>query len=225
MHDALANPMWTSLSTRHAGFALGSGVLKRFMPDVAPFCAVEHTGAVPDDTSCLQAGELVYFLGTLPRLPAGWTVEGEYAILQMVASGAPPPAAGPDAGALSPADIADMLALTALVYPEFFRARTAALGTYIGCRENGRLAAMAGQRLALPGYREISAVCTHPQHRGQGHAGRLIGQLARAIVADGEVPFLHVSAANERAWKLYQDLGFVASRELPFIKVRIGAPS
>jgi len=223
MRDALANPMWTSLSTRHAGFALGSGALKRFMPDVAPFCAVEHAGAVLDDTSCLQAGETVYFLGTLPQLPAGWTVEGEYAILQMVAAGAPPSAAWPDASVLGPADIADMLALTTLVYPEFFRARTAALGTYIGCRAHGQLAAMAGQRLALPGYREISAVCTHPAHRGQGHAGRLIGQLARAIVADGDVPFLHVSAANERAWKLYQDLGFVASRELPFIKVRIGA--
>ncbi|UUZ51535.1 GNAT family N-acetyltransferase [Massilia sp. B-10] len=82
---------------------------------------------------------------------------------------------------------------------------------------------MAGQRLAVPGYREISAVCTHPEHRGQGHAGRLIGQLARAIVDQGELPFLHVSAANERAWKLYENLGFVASRELPFIKVRIGA--
>lgn len=223
MHDMLANPMWTSLATRHAGVALGSGALKRFMPDVAPFCAVEHAGAVLDDTACLQTGETVYFLGTFPQLPVGWTVEGEYTILQMVADGAPPAAAAPDASALGAADIPDMLALTALVYPEFFRARTAALGRYIGCRENGRLAAMAGQRLALPGYREISAVCTHPEHRGQGHAGRLIGQLARAIVADGEIPFLHVSAANERAWKLYQDLGFVASRELPFIKVRIGA--
>lgn len=222
MHRALSNPMWTSLSTSHARFALGTGALKRFMPDVAPFCAVEHAGAVLGDTSCLRPGETVFFLGTFPRLPASWTVEGEYAILQMVAAGIAP-AATPPVPALGRDDIADMLALTALVYPEFFRPRTAELGNYIGCRERGRLAAMAGQRLALPGYREISAVCTHPEHRGQGHAGRLIGQLARAIVDEGDVPFLHVSAANERAWKLYQDLGFVACRELPFIKVRIGA--
>lgn len=223
MHDALANPMWTSLSTTHAGFSLAGGALKRFLPEVAPFCAVAHEGAALDDTRCLRPGETVYFLGTFPQLPRGWKVEGEYAILQMVAEGAPPAATAPDAPALGRDDIGAMLELTALVYPEFFRPRTAELGTYIGCRDQGRLAAMAGQRLALPGYREISAVCTHPSHRGQGHAGRLIGQLARAIVADGDIPFLHVSAANERAWKLYQDLGFVACRELPFIKVRIGA--
>lgn len=223
MHDALANPMWASLNSTHAGFALSSGALKRFQPDVAPFCAVAEAGTPLDDTSCLQPGETVFFLGTFPALPAGWTVLGEYAILQMVAAGPPAAAGSPDAQALGGADLPAMLGLTALVYPEFFRPRTAALGHYIGHYEHGRLAAMAGQRLAVPGYREISAVCTHPEHRGQGHAGRLIGQLARAIVAKGELPFLHVSAANEGAWKLYENLGFVASRELPFIKVRIGA--
>jgi ribosomal protein S18 acetylase RimI-like enzyme len=223
MHDALINPMWASLTSTHAGFALASGGLRRFQGDVAPFCAVAQAGTPLDDTSCVQPGETVFFLGTFPALPDGWTVQGEFAILQMVAAGAQPAAADGDAQTLGPADLPAMRNLTALVYPEFFRPRTAALGTYIGCYEQGRLIAMAGQRLACPGYREISAVCTHPDHRGQGHAGRLIGQLARAMVAKGEVPFLHVSAANERAWKLYENLGFVACRELPFIKVRAGA--
>jgi predicted GNAT family acetyltransferase len=115
-----------------------------------------------------------------------------------------------------------MLELTALVYPDFFRSRTAALGKYIGRYADGKLAAMAGQRLACPGYREISAVCTHPEHRGQGHAGRLIGQLSHAILADGDTPFLHVSASNKSAWKLYENLGFAASRELRFVKVLVG---
>jgi ribosomal protein S18 acetylase RimI-like enzyme len=223
MHDALANPMWASLNSTHAGFALGNGALKRFQPDVAPFCAVAQAGTALDELSCLQAGETIFFLGTFPALPASWAVLGEYSILQMVANGPPPAAAGPDAPTLGAADRTAMLDLTALVYPEFVRPRTAALGTYIGHYDQSRLAAMAGQRLACPGYREISAVCTHPEHRGQGHAGRLIGQLARAIAADGDIPFLHVSAANEQAWKLYENLGFVASRELPFIKVRVGA--
>jgi len=221
VHDTLSNPMWASLSTTHAPFAAASGELKRFVPDVAPFCAVEHEGARLDETRCLQAGETVYFLGVVPQLPPHCTVLGESAVLQMVLDGQPPDA-GAQAQALGADDTAAMLELTALVYPEFFRSRTMALGKYIGRYADGRLAAMCGQRLACPGYREISAVCTHPEHRGQGHAGRLIGQLSRAILADGDTPFLHVSASNKSAWKLYENLGFAASRELRFVKVRVG---
>lgn len=222
LHAALVNPMWAALTTTHARFAQESGTLRRFAPDIAPFCAVAAPDTVLDDTTCVQPGETIFFLGALPQLPRGWTVESASTILQMVAGGAPPPAAQDDAPVLGDSARADMLALTALVYPEFFRPRTPVLGTYIGCHAGGVLAAMAGQRLACPGYREISAVCTHPAHRGRGHAGRLIGQLARAIVADGDTPFLHVSAANKDAWTLYENLGFVACRELPFIRVRAG---
>lgn len=221
MHEFLTNPMWASLSSKHAGFADSSGVLKRFVPDVAPFCAVEHADAELADTSCLRAGETIYFLGVVPALPARCTVLGESTVLQMVLDGTPPDSASA-APTLGAHDKPAMLELTALVYPEFFRTRTAELGKYIGQRAQGRLAAMAGQRLACPGYREISAVCTHPQHRGQGHAGRLIGQLSRAILDDGDLPFLHVSASNKSAWRLYENLGFKASRELRFVKIGVG---
>ena len=220
MHDILSNPMWASLSSKHEAFALASGNLLRFQPDVAPFCAVEHDAVALTDGSRLQPGETVYFLGVVPQLPTHYAVLGESAVLQMVFAGAPP-MGDDDAQLLGPHDNAAMLGLTALVYPDFFRARTALLGNYIGCYEDGRLAAMAGQRLACPGYREISAVCTHPEHRGQGHAGRLIGQLSRAILADGDIPFLHVSASNRDAWALYENLGFQAQRELRFVKVRV----
>ena len=216
----LSNPMWASLSSKHAAYAQGSGNLKRFLPDVAPFCAVEQDAAALDNSACLQAGETVYFLGAVPVLPAHCTVEGESAVLQMVFEGAPPESDA-TGQALGARDNLAMLELTALVYPEFFRARTALLGNYIGHYQDGCLVAMAGQRLACPGYREISAVCTHPQHRGQGYAGGLIGQLSRMILADGDIPFLHVSAGNRSAWALYENLGFKASRELRFVRVRV----
>jgi ribosomal protein S18 acetylase RimI-like enzyme len=222
MHDNLANPMWASLTSTHAGFAHTHGALKRFAPDVAPFCAVEQDGADLGAAAGMQQGDVVYFLGTVPALPAGWTMLGESAVLQMVHAGPPPDGAHSDAPALTDADRAAMLELTALVYPEFFRPRTAELGKYIGVRGLGRLRAMAGQRLACTGYREISAVCTHPDDRRQGHAARLISQLSGDILDDGDIPFLHVSASNKQAWELYEDLGFVASRELRFVKVRVG---
>ena len=212
--------MWASLVSKHAAYAQGSGNLKRFQPDVAPFCAVEQDGATLSDSACLQTGETVYFLGVVPDLPSHCEVAGESAVLQMVFEGELGQGAGA-AQALGTQDNAAMLGLTELVYPEFFRTRTALLGRYIGHYQDGQLATMAGQRLACPGYREISAVCTHPEHRGQGHAGRLIGQLSRMIVDDGDIPFLHVSASNRNAWALYENLGFKASRELRFVKVRV----
>jgi ribosomal protein S18 acetylase RimI-like enzyme len=225
VHAPLANPMWSALCTTHAAHAQSGGLLKRFMPDVAPFCAVEHDGVEIGAPGILLPGEDIFFLGTLPALPAGCALVYEAQVLQMVVDGAPAlrPAGGPDAPLLDESALAAMLALTALVYPEFFRPRTRVLGNYIGVHEHGELVAMAGQRLACPGYREISAVCTHPDHRGQGHAARLIGRLARSILADGDVPFLHVSASNRRAWALYENLGFKASRELRFQKLRVGA--
>jgi ribosomal protein S18 acetylase RimI-like enzyme len=224
VHDILANPMWSSLTTTHAGFAHTSGPLKRFAPDVAPFCAVEHAGCELGAVDCLRAGEAVFFIGTAPSLPASWTVESTFVVLQMVydAGRAPAHVHDAEAASLGQQDISAMLALTALAYPEFFRPRTAELGKYIGVHAPDGLAAIAGQRLACTGYREISAVVTHPEHRGHGHAGRLIRQLTRMILAEGRTPFLHVSASNKSAWTLYENLGFVPTRELHSVKVRIG---
>jgi ribosomal protein S18 acetylase RimI-like enzyme len=223
VHEILTNPMWSALCTTHAHFALESGALKRFAPEVAPFCAVEHAGAALHEPRCMVAGESVFFLGTLPSLPKDWNITSEFSVMQMVydASGAATTDAGDDAAALGERDHPAMLALTALAYPEFFRPQTPVLGNYIGIPAPEGLAAMAGQRLACTGYREISAVVTHPAHRGHGHAGRLIRQLTRMIVAEGRTPFLHVSASNKSAWGLYENLGFVPARELHCIKVRV----
>jgi ribosomal protein S18 acetylase RimI-like enzyme len=220
MHDLLSNPIWHSLTTTLAPFAQTSGALKRFAPQVAPFCAVEHDGAAIGAPACMHPGEAVYFLGAAPALPDGWRIESSFQVLQMVHDGRHAAPAG-GASALLEADIPAMLELTALAYPEFFRPRTAELGRYIGVHADGVLAAMAGQRLACTGYREISAVVTHPAHRGHGHAGRLIGQLTAMIQAEGRIPYLHVSASNKSAWSLYENLGFVPTRELPSVKIRI----
>ena len=224
MHEILANPMWSALTTTHARHAISCGLLKRFAPEVAPFCAVEYEGAQLERVDCLHAGEAVYFIGAAPTLPASWTVESRFDVLQMVydAKRAPVHVAGDDAAVLGPQAIPSMLELTALAYPEFFRPRTAELGAYIGVPAASGLAAMAGQRLACTGYREISAVVTHPDHRGHGHAGRLIAHMISMILAEGRTPFLHVGASNKNAWKLYENLGFVPTRELHSQKVRIG---
>src|SRR5580704_11855881 len=64
------------------------------------------------------------------------------------------------------ADVPEMLALTKLTNPGPFGTRTHEMGDYFGIRVAGTLAAMAGERLRLQGYTEVSAVCTHPDHLG-----------------------------------------------------------
>ena len=115
-------------------------------------------------------------------------------------------------------DIADMVALAALTHPGPFRSHTYRFGTYLGIRVNGALAAMGGQRMHLPGYREVSAICTHPDFRGRGYARLIVARLVAMIFDEGLKPFLHVQAENTAAQALYATLGF-AERALLLVVV------
>ncbi len=82
------------------------------------------------------------------------------------------------------------------------------MGDFLGVRQDGRLLAMAGERFRVPGYAEVSGVCTHPDARGLGLARRLSAAIAARIQARGEQPFLHAWETNVAAIKLYEELGF-----------------
>ncbi len=101
-----------------------------------------------------------------------------------------------------------MLHLVELTKPGPFAAGTIALGSYIGIRNRGQLVAMAGERLKFDGFTEISAVCTHPNHRGRGHSFSLVRILMHQILNRDEIPFLHVYSDNTSAAGLYRKLGF-----------------
>jgi predicted GNAT family acetyltransferase len=113
-----------------------------------------------------------------------------------------------DIVSLGDADAPQMLALAQLTQPGPFLARTHAMGSFIGIRIGGRLAAMAGERFRFAGHTEVSGVCTHPDFQGRGFARRLSAAVATRIQARGEVPFLHAWATNQAAIDLYRGLGF-----------------
>jgi predicted GNAT family acetyltransferase len=142
--------------------------------------------------------------------PAGAEVVNRIVCVQMTCAALTAADAPDDLDVLTlgEADAAEMFELAALTRPGPYRARTHALGEFIGVRRDGRLIAMAGQRLRLDGFTEISAVCTHPDHQGRGLARALMRLQAGRILAAGATPFLHAAHDNAGAIGLYESLGF-----------------
>jgi len=212
----LHNPVYAALTGPHASFAEVRGNARRYPSAIAPFLAL------PDEPTSQDWADAAVLVGSgttaalmRPALPVpdSFKVELEIDLVQFVAPESLP-AADPEAVVLGADDVPEMLALVALTDPGPFRSRTIELGTYVGVRRDGELIAMAGTRFALPGYTEISAVCTHPSYQGQGLASRLIRAVAHRIESAGRTPFLHTGAANSAAIRLYRSLGFRLSNEM-----------
>jgi GNAT superfamily N-acetyltransferase len=217
--DALDNPIWSALTSSQAHFAIGGPLGKRYPAEVAPFIAAPDSSAASARAlaELVAPDEVVNVVGISPQLDAGWELLATGNIVQMVWRPDAPAPAEDATGItrLSETDTADMLALTALVFPGYFRPRTPEMGEYFGIRVDSRFAAMAGERMKLHGYEEISAVCTHPDFTGRGFAARLINLLVAKQLRRGIVPFLHVNETNARARRLYSRLGFEDRRLLP----------
>jgi ribosomal protein S18 acetylase RimI-like enzyme len=224
--QALENPIWRAATTRQHHLAHGDELARRYYPDVVPLAAVADRSneAVIALTALVKPGERVWFFEEPPRLdPTEWRETERIPGFQMV-SDALPRATHTDDGPLSVmldtvADAAAMNALKAVAFPGFFGMRTPEMGRYRGIRIGGELIAMAGERLALPGYREVSAICTHPAHLGRGHAQRLTREATAAILADGDLPFLHVAAGNAAAIHIYEQLGFRHCADVVFVQI------
>lgn len=219
MHP-LDNPVWSALTTRHAPLARIAGNARRYPADIAPFVGIApgDGDALADIERLVERDELVCFVGAAPRLGTGWRIDHAAPIAQMVRdTPLDVPDGPPTIEITSERQIADLLALTALVYPHYFRPRTIAMGRYIAIYDGERLAAMAGERMHCEGRREISAVCTHPDYLGRGYARRLIALLTNAIVDRGEQPFLHFSHENTRAKVLYERIGFLFRADVPLL--------
>ncbi|UQX00212.1 GNAT family N-acetyltransferase [Streptomyces sp. RerS4] len=218
---ALDNPVWAALTGPQRDFAESVGLAARYLPEANPFAAVadpEDPRAWADLAKLVGPGREVWLTG-LPTPPPGWETVLSIPGVQLDGRAVRAEAA-PEAVRLGPADVAEMLELVALTEPGPFLPRTVELGTYLGIRHEGRLVAMAGERMRPPGWAEISAVCTHPDHRGRGLARRLISGVAAVVRERGDIPFLHAAAANTNAIRLYEAMGFTLRREPVFIGLR-----
>ncbi len=214
----LDNPIWNSLVSAHAREAIGGDHARRYAPDVAPFAAVDSPTEEAERQlrEIVQVGERICVLGVAPSFLTAWNIVKETDIVQYIWEGDRGGASDEEIVRLTREDYLAMLELTGLVYPAYFRAGTADLGDYFGIKKDGRLGAMAGTRMAMIGFREVSAVCTHPDFRGRGYARRLMDHLISHIEAGGNTPFLHTEEENEAARSLYDSMGFTLRRLIPF---------
>ena len=217
LNHPLDRPVWSALTTRLAPLAIRAerGGAVRLAPDIGVFAAAADGS--PESRAALDAlcrrypgAGLVEPEGTpiasvLPDLP----VVSRAACVQMTAAALTP--AEPrdlDVLTLSEADADEMLALATLTRPGPFRKGTLRLGGFVGVRRDGRLIAMAGERMKVDGFSELSGVCTHPDFRGQGLAGALSRIVVGRILARGEQAFLHAYADHAATIAFYEGLGF-----------------
>lgn len=218
MDHPLDRPIWSALATRQAELSQGDARALRFAPDYGIFAAAADRS--PASLAALSAlvpadGQVALVEAETPAAAPGTAIASTAVIWQMVA---PSITAAPQPDfaivELTDADAPQMLALATQTRPGPFFARTHQLGDFVGVKQGDRLIAMAGERMKLPGYTEVSGVCTDPEHRGRGYAGALMRVVAGRIQARGETPFLHSYAHNTGAIGLYQTLGFALRSEM-----------
>ncbi|MEA1651295.1 GNAT family N-acetyltransferase [Nitrospirillum sp. BR 11164] len=225
----LDNPVWNAVTSAHRPLGQVRGLAARYQDDISPLAGLaEPTAAALADLAALVpsgrgvgvVSPVALDISATDWPTRDWQVLRAREVDQMVCETLTPQ---PTVSLirLTTDDVPDMVDLAKRTEPGPFLDGTIRMGAYFGLRgDDGRLMAMTGQRMRLPGLREVSAVCTDPDFRGRGLALALVGAVAAGIVAEGETPFLHVKTENEGAKRVYEKLGFRVRRAVHFIVLR-----
>jgi GNAT superfamily N-acetyltransferase len=227
----LDNPAWYSLTETHRHFATGNDMVKRYPETIAPFAAlhpdIKDIRAGLDQ--CIPANGSFFLIGDIhdlnlnePFAAPGYILESRLDCVQMISIEKIDSSITDVIEELGETDDDEMIALVNRVQPGYYNPGTRLMGDYYGIRVNGVLISMAGERMRMNGLTEISAVVTDPGFTGRGYAQQLVTHVANKNRAAAATPFLHVAATNERAIRLYEHLGFVKRRIIPFWKIKAG---
>jgi ribosomal protein S18 acetylase RimI-like enzyme len=206
----LGNSVWNSLSSEHRHLGIHHGGASRYIPEVSPFAALRE-GTIEnlrDLAKIVSPKESILIRGNIPKLEDDWILERHILSMQYIL----PLEAAVESfhGLIKLTDehVPDILELTQLVLPGFFQRRSLEMGPFFGIYVGKRLAAVTGVRIYPKPFKEITAVCTHPEYQGRGFAAKLVKHVSALIRSEGNIPFLHVTESNLRARELYQRLGF-----------------
>jgi len=212
MEHVLDNPIYYALTSGHSHIAKGLNEVKYYIEDITAFAGLKDNSQENLNTlyQISPAESLFVFFSKTPvEIPKKWKLLTQINMFQFVFRGKEVPMA--DATGIADLDlehVTEMIDLVELTKPGPFLAKTIELSNYTGIFVGGKLAAMAGHRFYPSPYREVSAVCTHPDHLGKGYAFKILQEQIKRILLRSEIPFLHVRNDNEGAIKLYHKLGF-----------------
>jgi predicted GNAT family acetyltransferase len=211
----LDNAVWTALTTKQAQHVQSSALARRFPPEMTLLGALAANTAMAFDSlaQLIQRDAVTLYFTSPPQIPTGWEIVRAVELHQMVQEAESPVSvsndAAPEVIELTPADVPEMSVLYTATRPgRTLCSRIQKLGQFLGIREDGKLVAMGGLRLHLPGYREITTVATLPEHEGRGYATAIVRSLIERIRSRGDRPFLTVRSDNTRAVEIYHRLGF-----------------
>lgn len=211
----LDNPVWYSLAESHKELGLIYNKTHFFDPE---YCAFGAFNDKPNKAEDLVAyAKLVpsfFIFGKKPSIPNSLQLKDELLCLQMIVRNRIVIPYKDEIVKLEESHREALLALVKIVYPEYFKSKTADLGNYYGIFKDNQLVAITGERMQMDEFTEVSAVITHPEHTGHGYAKQLVAFTTNAIFEQNKIPFLHVAKANIGAVKLYEKLGFETRRDI-----------
>jgi len=216
----LDNPVWYALSENHSAFALDYDGTKFYNPDYCPFGSfilAESTLTAIKQYELLT--DSFFIVGEKPEIDDSLTIIKELICLQMVIQDKIQLPIGTEIVKLTENHNAELLQLVNLVQPGYFKTQTPLLGNYYGIFKEAQLIAVAGERMKMNDFTEVSAIITHPDHTGKGYAKQLISHVVNSILDESKTPFLHVVENNIGAISLYEKLGFVTRRKISFWNV------
>ena len=225
MENVLDNPVYHALISGDAHLAGGNNVARYFEPEVSPFAGfpIGYNNGFNDLLNELPADRRILFASITPVEHKGWQqaayIQGSQFVFDTNRSTVPGDEMLMNSISIVPltaSNAEEMVALAALTKPGPFDRRTIEFGSYHGVFENGKLAAMTGQRLHPFDHTELSAVCTHPDFLGRGYATALLVHQLKIILQTGKTPFLHVRSDNARAIAVYERLGFTLRSPMHF---------
>lgn len=221
----LDNPVWHSLSESHQAFAIDYGAIKFDHPDHCPFGGYEkseHISTAIDDYAMMA--DPFFIVGEKPALSEKMHIEKELVCLQMLIHDRIGADLEEDSSFLTTQYNEALFELVDLVQPGYFKSKTRMLGDYFGIFKNDELVAVAGERMKMNDFVEVSAIVTRPGFTGKGFAKQLTAQTVNNIIDQGKIPYLHVLENNNIAIGLYEKLGFSTRRKISFWKITKNHP-
>lgn len=219
--NKLDNPAWYSLSETHKDFVVDYEQIKFYDPDYCPFGGALHDDETESGIAAYASlTDSFFVIGNKPVVSDKVQVEHELICNQMLLDEGIDIDIHENIIALQTEDQRDdLFKLVNLVQPGYFKNKTSDLGSYYGIYKDEQLIAVAGERMKMEGYTELSAIVTHPEHTGKGYAKQLIVHASNKIFNEYKIPYLHVADTNLNAIRLYEKLGFVTRKKISFWKL------